>query len=52
MRLKTLLAGDNKAMTGTNALQDIEIVGLTADSRHVRPGFLFAALPGTIPATC
>jgi UDP-N-acetylmuramoyl-L-alanyl-D-glutamate--2,6-diaminopimelate ligase len=26
---------------------DLEIVGLTADSRNVRPGFLFAALPGT-----
>jgi UDP-N-acetylmuramoyl-L-alanyl-D-glutamate--2,6-diaminopimelate ligase len=26
---------------------DPEIVGLTADSRTVRPGFLFAALPGT-----
>lgn len=26
----------------------IEISGLTADSREVRPGFLFAALPGTV----
>jgi UDP-N-acetylmuramoyl-L-alanyl-D-glutamate--2,6-diaminopimelate ligase len=26
---------------------DLEIAGLTADSRLVRPGFLFAALPGT-----
>ena len=26
---------------------DPEIVGLSADSRTVRPGFLFAALPGT-----
>lgn len=26
---------------------DIEIAGLTADSRDVEPGFLFAALPGT-----
>jgi UDP-N-acetylmuramoyl-L-alanyl-D-glutamate--2,6-diaminopimelate ligase len=26
---------------------DLEIVGLTADSRSVRRGFLFAALPGT-----
>ena len=24
----------------------LEIAGLTADSRDVRPGFLFAALPG------
>ncbi len=29
------------------ALPDIDITGLTADSREVRPGFLFAALPGT-----
>jgi UDP-N-acetylmuramoyl-L-alanyl-D-glutamate--2,6-diaminopimelate ligase len=26
---------------------DIEVTGMTADSRAVRPGFLFAALPGT-----
>ena len=37
----------------------IEIAGLTEDSRRVKPGFLFAALPGTdvdgakfIPAAC
>ena len=29
------------------ALKDLDITGLTADSRAVRPGFLFAALPGT-----
>ncbi|HEX4616669.1 MAG TPA: UDP-N-acetylmuramoyl-L-alanyl-D-glutamate--2,6-diaminopimelate ligase [Stellaceae bacterium] len=28
-------------------MNDPEIVGLTADSRNVQPGFLFAALPGT-----
>jgi UDP-N-acetylmuramoyl-L-alanyl-D-glutamate--2,6-diaminopimelate ligase len=27
--------------------REMEITGLTADSRAVRPGFLFAALPGT-----
>jgi UDP-N-acetylmuramoyl-L-alanyl-D-glutamate--2,6-diaminopimelate ligase len=32
------------ASTGLN---DPEITGLTADSRDVQPGFLFAALPGT-----
>jgi UDP-N-acetylmuramoyl-L-alanyl-D-glutamate--2,6-diaminopimelate ligase len=32
------------ASTGLN---DPEILGLTADSRNVQPGFLFAALPGT-----
>jgi UDP-N-acetylmuramoyl-L-alanyl-D-glutamate--2,6-diaminopimelate ligase len=34
-----------KAQIGLRA--DPEILGLTADSREVRPGFLFAALPGT-----
>jgi UDP-N-acetylmuramoyl-L-alanyl-D-glutamate--2,6-diaminopimelate ligase len=29
------------------AASDPEIIGLTADSRTVEPGFLFAALPGT-----
>ena len=27
--------------------EDVEVSGITADSRHVKPGFLFAALPGT-----
>ena len=27
--------------------EDVEITGITADSRNVKPGFLFAALPGT-----
>jgi UDP-N-acetylmuramoyl-L-alanyl-D-glutamate--2,6-diaminopimelate ligase len=27
---------------------DLDITGLTADSREVRPGFLFAALPGRV----
>lgn len=30
-----------------NAGHDIAVEGLTADSRQVRPGFLFAALPGS-----
>lgn len=30
-----------------NATDDIELAGLTADSRAVRPGFLFAAFPGS-----
>ena len=40
MRLSDLIGGNGRA-------QGIEIRGLTADSRTVRPGFLFAALPGT-----
>ncbi len=33
-------------MTTAAALADTEIRGLSADSRKVSPGFLFAALPG------
>ena len=33
-------------MIGTAAARKIEITGLTADSRAVEPGYLFAALPG------
>ncbi|MBI1366755.1 MAG: UDP-N-acetylmuramoyl-L-alanyl-D-glutamate--2,6-diaminopimelate ligase [Alphaproteobacteria bacterium] len=33
-------------ISGAPGKVDPEIVGLTADSRAVRPGFLFAALPG------
>ncbi|WP_416899907.1 MAG: UDP-N-acetylmuramoyl-L-alanyl-D-glutamate--2,6-diaminopimelate ligase [Minwuia sp.] len=35
------LVGEKAGQAG-----DIEIAGLTADSREVQPGFLFAALPG------
>src|SRR5688500_5249856 len=31
----------------SRALKDMDITGLTADSRAVQPGYLFAALPGT-----
>ena len=31
-----------------SGLTDVEISGLTADSRAVEPGYLFAALPGAI----
>jgi UDP-N-acetylmuramoyl-L-alanyl-D-glutamate--2,6-diaminopimelate ligase len=34
-------------MPAAAGLNDPEIVGLTADSRNVQAGFLFAALPGT-----
>lgn len=35
-------------LTGEDApLIDVEITGITPDSREVQPGFLFAALPGT-----
>jgi UDP-N-acetylmuramoyl-L-alanyl-D-glutamate--2,6-diaminopimelate ligase len=35
-------------LAGNRDIQpDIDIAGLTADSRAVRPGWLFAALPGS-----
>lgn len=53
MLLSRLLAVSNDARRGTpaaalvvNAAADPEILGLTADSRAVRAGWLFAALPG------
>lgn len=42
MKLSTLAGG---AVAGASG--NIEIAGITADSREVRPGYLFAALPGT-----
>ncbi len=39
--------GDFAEMNSDTALLDMEISGLTADSRRVEPGFLFAALPGS-----
>lgn len=44
MRLAALIGSDLPPLPEGEAT---EIVGLTADSREVRPGFLFAALPGT-----
>ncbi|MHA1165347.1 MAG: UDP-N-acetylmuramoyl-L-alanyl-D-glutamate--2,6-diaminopimelate ligase [Alphaproteobacteria bacterium] len=40
------LAGAGHALS--DAASQIEITGLTADSREVMPGVLFAALPGTL----
>ena len=34
-------------MTPTADISELDITGMTADSRAVRPGFLFAALPGS-----
>ena len=34
-------------LIGEHVDQDPQITGVTADSRQVGPGFLFAALPGT-----
>ncbi|MBT3990262.1 MAG: UDP-N-acetylmuramoyl-L-alanyl-D-glutamate--2,6-diaminopimelate ligase [Rhodospirillaceae bacterium] len=46
MRLADLLVGyEWKIMSGSDFV-DADILGITADSRQVEPGFLFAALPG------
>ena len=42
MLLSELIDGDASLPAGR-----IEILGITADSREVRPGYLFAALPGS-----
>lgn len=53
MRLSKLINGDRaasdpalSALAAAGAL-DLDIQGVTSDSRAVRPGFLFAALPGS-----
>jgi UDP-N-acetylmuramoyl-L-alanyl-D-glutamate--2,6-diaminopimelate ligase len=47
MRLRELIAGTDAAAQGEAAPGDVDIRGLTADSRCVKPGWLFAALPGS-----
>ena len=41
MLLSKLINGD-----GTSSARSLDIIGITSDSREVRPGYLFAALPG------
>ena len=43
MQLTALIGPEIAAPAG---LGSVEVTGITADSRKVRPGFLFAALPG------
>lgn len=45
MRLSKLMAGDQAALKHANG-QDPDITGLSADSRSVKQGYMFAALPG------
>ena len=45
MKLRTLLAGI--PFVGEWYDEETEITAVTADSRRVQPGALFAALPGT-----
>jgi UDP-N-acetylmuramoyl-L-alanyl-D-glutamate--2,6-diaminopimelate ligase len=46
MRLASNIAGRSRARAW-DAVAHLDIAGITADSRHVVPGDLFAALPGT-----
>ena len=50
MRLSELTEGGGAA--AQNSVPELDITGLTADSRDVRPGFLFAALPGAKADGC
>ncbi len=47
LQLIDLLEDVMEKVTLPTATPDMEVSGLTADSRQVRPGYLFAALPGT-----
>ena len=47
MRLTDLLNGETIGPVRGPAPEDVEITGLALDSRRIRPGYLFAALPGT-----
>lgn len=46
MRLTELLAGQTTVERAAMPEHDPEVLGLSADSREIRPGWLFAALPG------
>jgi UDP-N-acetylmuramoyl-L-alanyl-D-glutamate--2,6-diaminopimelate ligase len=47
LQMSDLIGGLDSVATLRSQPAAIDIIGLTADSRQVRPGFLFAALPGS-----
>ncbi|MBT4888856.1 MAG: UDP-N-acetylmuramoyl-L-alanyl-D-glutamate--2,6-diaminopimelate ligase [Rhodospirillales bacterium] len=49
MRLAELLTGIAKDVSASNAEQfaDMNVTGVSCDSRRIEPGYVFAALPGT-----
>ncbi|MDX1483566.1 MAG: UDP-N-acetylmuramoyl-L-alanyl-D-glutamate--2,6-diaminopimelate ligase [Alphaproteobacteria bacterium] len=47
MRLFDLIGDEGSELAENRALKNVEVTGLTADSRKTQPGNLFAALPGT-----
>ncbi|MDP1910200.1 MAG: Mur ligase domain-containing protein, partial [Hyphomicrobium sp.] len=44
MLLSSLIGADAAAPAGSG---NVEVAGITSDSRNVRPGFVFAAIAGT-----
>src|SRR5579872_7446682 len=46
MRQVSTLADAGAVSASWRNAQGLDITGITADSRHVAPGYLFAALPG------
>lgn len=46
MRLFDLLDGVSNKLRNSSTIKNLDITGLTCDSRKVQPGFLFAAIPG------
>lgn len=46
MRLIDLLSAEERRLDDGTVPDDVTITGLSADSRTIEPGFLFAALPG------
>ncbi|HXQ65151.1 MAG TPA: UDP-N-acetylmuramoyl-L-alanyl-D-glutamate--2,6-diaminopimelate ligase [Alphaproteobacteria bacterium] len=47
MRLTELMNGPAALASNNSARAELDVLGLTADSRQVKPGYLFAALPGS-----
>jgi len=47
LRLFDLIGGEDMGLAENKALRNVEVTGLSSDSRAVQPGNLFAALPGT-----
>lgn len=48
MKLAELAKGIGNSKMRSGTMPALEIAGVTCDSRHVRPGYLFAALPGSV----
>jgi len=48
VRMTQLIEGVEDQVNIVGTIGDLEVTGLTADSRAVEPGFLFAALPGAL----